>query len=153
MKQKAIIVLIVGISFLMLACQFGGIFQPKNTSTPTLTPTSTSTTTPTVTPTPVFALECNITTEDFEFNILGESGPVEITSNGETTSYHFSNSNVDSITVEINRDMVYNDSNNSYHLEGTIDVDLTTNDLSYSITATGATFGSLPQTCQSSGNN
>jgi hypothetical protein len=147
MKQKAIIVLIVGISFLMLACQFGGVFQPKNTSTPT------STSTPTVTPTPVFSLECNITTEDFTFEILGESGPVEITSNNESTSYHFSNSNVDSITVEINRDMAYDDSNHSYHLEGTIQVDLTTDELSYSITATGATFGSLPQTCESSGDH
>lgn len=98
-----------------------------------------------------YALKCNITTEDFGFEITGEdeTGTITQTSNNEATNYEYDSSGQTSgITVNVNRDLVFENNQHKYHIEGTIKLNPITNELTYDITATGDTFGNSPQTCK-----
>lgn len=95
-----------------------------------------------------YTLKCDISTENFGFEITGESGSVQTTYNNESQNYVYDASGqVSAITVNVNRDLVYENSKHAYHIQGTITV--TKNVLlTYNITATGDTFGNTPQTCK-----
>jgi hypothetical protein len=96
-----------------------------------------------------YALKCDINTENFSFEITGEKGTVATTSNGETSNYDYDDSGVLSgVTVAVNRDMVFEDTKHSYHIEGTITLKQATNEVTYNITATGDSFGKSVQTCK-----
>ena len=100
------------------------------------------------TPTPI-PFKCNITTESYGFEIVGESGQVSTTMHDEATSYQYAPSGQRSgITVNINRDLTFTNSKNTYKIVGKIILDLIANSVSYDITATGGTFGNNPQTCK-----
>jgi len=95
-----------------------------------------------------YTLKCNIDTEEYGFEITGESGPVQVTSNGESQKTTYESGGVSAITVDVNRDVVYENSKNAYHIEGTIAIKPPTGEVTYDITATGDTFGDSPQTCK-----
>ena len=99
-------------------------------------------------PTPEYSLKCNITTEEYGFEITGETGSVESTSNNETKTIEYDSGQMTGATVAVNRDLLFTDSQHKYHIEGTITVDQTTNQVTYDITATGDAFGDSPQTCK-----
>jgi hypothetical protein len=95
------------------------------------------------------ALKCNITTEEFGFEITGEDETVTQTSNNESKETLYDPSGqMTSITVKVNRDLVFEKSKHTYHIEGIIKLDPLTDELTYDITATGDTFGKSPQTCK-----
>ncbi len=99
-----------------------------------------------------YVLQCNITTQDFSFEIIGEdeTGTVTQTSNNETTNYEYDSSGqISRITVNVNRDLVFEKNQHKYHIEGIIELNPITNELTYDITATGDAFGNSPQTCKS----
>ncbi len=104
---------------------------------------------PAATATPKFALKCNITTQEFGFDITGETGKVTQTSNNEATHYEYDSSGQTSgITVNVNRDLAFEETQHKYHIEGIIKLNPTTNELTYDITATGDAFGNSPQICK-----
>jgi hypothetical protein len=105
---------------------------------------------PTATATPKYALKCNITTQEFGFDVTGETGTVTQTSNNEATNYEYDSSGQTSgITINVNRDLVFENNQHKYHIEGTIKLNPITNELTYDITATGDAFGNSPQNCKS----
>jgi hypothetical protein len=132
---------ILTITILLLAgCGGQSLFQPAQTATPIP---------PTATDTPKYSFKCNIDTQEFGFEITGETGTVTTTSNNEATNYEYDTSGQKSgITVGVNRDLLFENSQHKYHVEGTIKLNPITNELTYDITATGDAFGNLPQTCK-----
>ena len=94
-----------------------------------------------------YTLECNIDTEQYGFSISGEEGPVTIQTHGESTSTEYQDGNMSSIKVEVNRTLTFENSGNSYDLEGEINVDFLNGIVKYDITATGDTFEE-PQSCK-----
>jgi hypothetical protein len=135
------IIILIVIILLLAGCGGKSPFQPAETATPIP---------PTATATPKYALKCNITTQEFGFDITGETGTVTQTSNNEATNYEYDASGQTSgITVGVNRDLLFESSQHKYHIEGTIKLNPITNDLTYDITATGDAFGNSPQNCKS----
>lgn len=133
MNNKIHAVLIIT-ALLLAGCGGQSLFQPAETATPTPPP---------------YSLKCNITTQEFGFDIIGETGTVTQTSNSEATNYEYDSSGQTSgITVNVNRDLVFENNQHKYHIEGTIKLNPITNELTYDITATGDTFGDSPQTCK-----
>ena len=99
-------------------------------------------------PTPTTKLECDITAQSYGFKVIGETGEVTTTYNGESTSYQYGpGGEIDEAIVTINRTMTYSDSNDTYTLEGTINANLQNNTVTYDVTATGGAFGNNAQTC------
>ena len=94
-----------------------------------------------------YALECNIDTEQYGFSIAGEDGPIIIQTQGESTSSEYFDGSMTEITIEVNRTLTFEDSNNSYDIVGDIHVDFLAEIVEYDITATGDTFAE-PQTCK-----
>ena len=94
-----------------------------------------------------YTLECDIDTEQYGFKINGEDGPINTQTHGESTSSKYQDGKMSSITVEINRTMTFEDSGNSYDIEGVISVNFLTEVVTYDITATGDSFDE-PQTCK-----
>ncbi len=124
-------IILIVIMLLLVGCGGQSPFQPAETATPK------------------YALKCNINTQEFGFEITGETGSVESTFNNESTSYNYDSSGaMTGVTVAVNRDLLFKISQNKYHIEGTITVNQTTNEVTYDITATGDTFGDSPQTCK-----
>ena len=76
-----------------------------------------------------YTLECNIDTEQYGFMINGEDGPLTTETHGESTSSKYQDGKMSSITVEINRTMTFEDSGNSYDIEGVISVNFLMNSL------------------------
>jgi hypothetical protein len=114
--------------------------QPQ---TDTLTPTSPSPSTS------KYNLKCDINTQEFGFGITGETGTVITTYHNEGTNYEYDSSGQRSgITINVNRDLVFENNQHKYHIEGTIKLNPITNELTYDITATGDTFDNSPQTCK-----
>jgi hypothetical protein len=104
---------------------------------------------PAFTQTLTYTLKCNINTENFGFEITGETGTVVTTYNNETKHYDYDSSGqMSEITVAVNRDLLFENNQHRYHIEGTITVKQTTNEVTYDITATGDTFGNSLQTCK-----
>ncbi|MBN1263913.1 MAG: hypothetical protein JXA25_00365 [Anaerolineales bacterium] len=98
---------------------------------------------------PQHVFSCDIDTESYGFEITGEEGMVTTTSNNETTFFEYDDSGqMSGISVQVDRDMLFEDSQNNYHIEGTINIDLSTDEVSYDITATGDSFDDSPQTCK-----
>jgi len=98
---------------------------------------------------PTYALKCNIDTQQYGFEITGETGNFTESMNNEATSYEYDTSGqVSGLTVNIDRDLVFDDNQHEYHIGGTIKLNPMTNELTYNITATGDTFGDAPQTCK-----
>lgn len=95
---------------------------------------------------PACELECDITMEAYGFSVSCESGP-HTTSMSDATTF-LRRPEGDLITVEVDQDLTYSDSGNTYEIEGQIWVDEATNTVSYEITATGGVFKG-PQTCKS----
>ncbi len=96
-----------------------------------------------------YALKCNIDTQGFGFAVTGETGAVTTTLNSEKTSYDYDDSGqMSGVTVNVNRDLLYEESQHSYHITGTVSVKQATNEVAYDITATGPAFGDTPQTCK-----
>lgn len=96
-----------------------------------------------------YALVCNIGTKEYGFEITGETGTVTQTLNSESTNYEYDAAGQRTgITVNVNRDLVFEDTQHAYHIEGTINLNPMTEELSYDITATGDSFGDTPQTCK-----
>jgi hypothetical protein len=96
-----------------------------------------------------YQLLCDINTENYGFEITGETGSVQTTYNNEGKSFNYDSSgNMIGITISVNRDLFFTDSQHSYHIEGTITVDQITNEVSYDISATGDAFGNSPQICR-----
>ena len=96
-----------------------------------------------------YTLKCNIDTQNYGFEITGETGTVTTKSNNETTNYNYDSSGqMSGVTVAVNRDLLFENSQHNYHIEGTITVNQITNGITYDITATGDTFGNSPQTCK-----
>jgi hypothetical protein len=128
------------IVLLLSSCGPGQMFGPTQTPIP---PTATNT------PVPSYKLKCDINTETFGFDITGETGTVTQTSNNEATNYEYDSSGQTSgITVNVNRDLVFESTQHKYHIEGTIKLNPITNDLTYDISATSDVFGNSPQTCK-----
>ena len=94
-----------------------------------------------------YTLECNIDTEQYGFKIIGEEGSLTTETHGESRKTEFKDGKMSSTTIEINRTMTFNDSGNSYDIEGEVSVNFLTEVVTYDITATGDTFDE-PQTCQ-----
>jgi len=90
---------------------------------------------------------CNITTENYAFNIVGESGEMTDSLNNQT-NIQYSTSGEKVITVDVNEELKYGSSNNTYKIVGKITVDQTSNTVSYNLTATGGAFGNSPQICK-----
>jgi hypothetical protein len=134
-------IILIVIMSLLVGCSGQSPFQPAETVTP-LPPTATDT--------PKYVLKCNINTQEFGFDITGETGTVTTTANNEATNYEYDTSGQTSgITVGVNRDLLFENNQHKYHIEGTIKLNPITNELTYDITATGDTFGNSPQTCKS----
>jgi uncharacterized lipoprotein YehR (DUF1307 family) len=96
-----------------------------------------------------YALKCDINTQNFSFEITGETGSAITTFHNEAQNYEYDSSGqLSATTVTVNRDLEYQSSKHTYHIEGTITVKQATNEVTYNITATGATFGNSPQTCK-----
>lgn len=96
-----------------------------------------------------YELKCDINTQEYGFEIVGETGATETTFHDESTSYNYDPSGIlAGVTVAVNRDMLFTESQHTYHIEGTITVNQTTNEVTYDITATGDAFGNSPQTCK-----
>ncbi len=96
-----------------------------------------------------YILKCNIDTQNYGFEITGETGAVTTTSNNETTNYNYNSSGqISGVTVGVNRDLLFENSQHKYHIEGSITVNQITNVVTYGITATGDTLGNSPQTCK-----
>lgn len=51
------------------------------------------------------------------------------------------------IIINVNRDLVFEETQHTYHIEGTITLDPVSDELNYDITATGDAFGVTAQTC------
>lgn len=129
MNSKIYVVFII-VSLLLAGCGGKASTQPKETA-------------------PEHELKCNINTQEFAFKITGETGEVEITFNNESDIYNTDSSGViTGVTTTVNRDLLFTSSQHKYHIEGTITVNETTNEVTYDITATGDTFGDTPQTCK-----
>jgi hypothetical protein len=98
---------------------------------------------------PSYTLKCDINTESFGFEITGETGPLQSTFNSESQNYEYDTSGqISAITVNVNRDLLYETSKNTYHIEGIITVKKATNEVTYAVTATGDALGNSPQTCK-----
>jgi hypothetical protein len=137
-KRIGLFNVLVVLSFTMVACSSGLLIGP--TPTPTIPPP---------TPTPACAFKCNINTQQYGFEITCESGTVTTTSNNESTHYNYATSGqMSGITVGVNRDLLFQNNQHKYHIEGTITVDQLANTVTYDITATGDAFGNTPQTCK-----
>jgi hypothetical protein len=96
-----------------------------------------------------YELKCNINTQEYGFEIVGETGSTETTFHDESTSYNYDPSGIlAGLTVTVNRDLLFTNSQHLYHIEGTITINQTTNEVAYDITATGDTLGGSPQTCK-----
>ena len=132
-------VVLIIISLLLVGCGGQSIIQPITTATPIP---------PTATATPMFVLKCDINTDTYGFEIIGETGTCEYSYN-ETTNYEYDDSGqMSGITVNVNQDLSYENNQHEYHIRGTIKINPITNELTYNITATGDTFGNSPQTCK-----
>lgn len=130
------------ITLLLSSCGPGQMFGPTQTPIP---PTATNT------PIPSYKLKCDINTESFGFGITGEdeTGTVTESRNNEATNFEYDTSGQKSgITVNVNRDLVFESNQHKYHIEGTIKLNPITNELTYDITATSDVFGDSPQTCK-----
>jgi hypothetical protein len=139
-KQSQWMIFLIVITLILAGCGGQSLFQPAATATPAP---------PTATPTPKYVMKCNITTQKYGFEITGETGTVTQTSNNEATNYEYDSSGQTSgITVNVNRDLAFDDTQHKYHIEGTIKLNPITNDLTYDITATSDVFGDSPQTCK-----
>jgi YD repeat-containing protein len=104
---------------------------------------------PTATPTPACALECDVDTEGYSIGISCESGPVTVAHEGESTEYEYDASGQRTgILVSIDRERTYENSQNTYDIVGTIEVDLIQDTADYEIVVTGGAFGDTPQTCE-----
>lgn len=141
MRSKIYVVIVI-VSLLLVGCGSQSLFKPPETATPIP---------PTATETPKYVLICNINTQEFGFDITGETGTVTQSANNEATNFEYDTSGQRSgITVNVNRDLVFESSQHKYHIEGTIKLNPITNDLTYDITATSDVFGDPPQTCKNS---
>jgi len=138
MNIKIYTVLIM-VLLLLAGCSGQSLFQPAETATP-LPPTPTET--------PKYALECTIDTQQYGFGIKGETGPVTESRNSEVTNIEYATSGQQSgLTINVNRDLDFENTQHKYHLEGTIKLDMIANEVTYDITATSDVFGDSPQTC------
>lgn len=96
-----------------------------------------------------YSLLCDINTQSYGFEITGETGAVQTTYNNEAKSFNYDSSGMmTGITISVNRDLLFTASQHDYHIEGTITVNQTTNEVTYDVTATGAAFGDSTQTCK-----
>lgn len=95
-----------------------------------------------------YSLVCEIDTQQCGFKISGEDGPISVQTKGEKTqSKYDANGQIQSVMVEVNRTLTFEDSGNSYTVVGSINLDPENETVSYDITATGDTFED-PQSCQ-----
>jgi hypothetical protein len=144
MKKKRLVAQVSSLFFVMLVIY--GCRALSSLPIPISPPLQTVTSMPS---TAKFNLKCNISAQDFGFEITGETGSIQSTFNNETTSYNYDTSGqMTGITVAVNRDMFFESSQHKYHIVGTITVNQITNEITYDITATGDAFDNSPQTCK-----
>ena len=109
---------------------------------PTETPTPIPPTPIPATPTPSCEVVCNIDTERYGINITCESGTVKQTMN-DSTKFEG-----DIIKVTLKQSRTYENTGNTYQINGDITVDKAANTVSYLITVSGGVFGTSPQVCE-----
>jgi hypothetical protein len=141
-KLSQWMVILIVTMLLLAGCGGKSLFQPAETATPIP---------PTATATPKYALKCNINTQEYGFEITGEdeTGTVTESRNNEATNYEYDSSGQTSgLIINVNRDLVFENNQHKYHIEGTIKLNPITDDLAYDITATSDVFDNSPQTCK-----
>lgn len=95
------------------------------------------------------SLDCEISTEQYSFSITGEKGDVQTSYNGESQNYSYDNSGqVSTITININEDLTYLESDHTYHVEGVLTLDVPSNTVTYDITATGDGLAKSGSSCK-----
>lgn len=102
--------------------------------------------------TPACALICNFEPGfaiEYEFEISCESGQFDATMDDTTSFFTDSNGYISSITVDVDQELVYESSGNTYRIVGSINLDESSNTISDDISVTGGEFGDTPQTCDS----
>lgn len=141
LQQVFVLTLIV---LLLTGC---GETLARPTTTPTAVPPTAE---PTATATPACALECDVGTERYSIVITCESGPMSTVTlqNEKITTQYDSSGNKTEISLNINRERTYENTQNAYVIVGNIKVDLVNSKANYTITATGGAFGDTSQTCR-----
>ncbi len=118
--------------------------HPTSTATP-IPPTPTSTPIPS-TPTPVCQWSCDINTETYGFDISCESGKYQVTIN-DSSKYNYDNGKLKTVSLDIKRERMYENTKNTYVINGTILVDLIEKTVDYNIKVSGGAFGDIEQIC------
>lgn len=91
-------------------------------------------------------LVCDIGTEEYSIDITCESGSTTTTYNNESTEYQYDGAGLSGLILHLNRSRTYENTNNTYQIVGTIEVDLRQNTETHNITVSGGAFN-VPQTC------
>ena len=128
------------IGFVMLVVLSAGCTTTP--AEPTVTPSPIPPTPIPATPTPSCEVVCNIDTERYGINITCESGTIKQTMN-DSTKFEG-----DIIKVTLKQSRTYENTGNTYQINGNITVDKAADTVSYLITVTGGVFGSVPQVCE-----
>lgn len=92
-------------------------------------------------------LECDIGTDEYSILISCESGSTTTTYNNESTQYQYDNMGVSGIILNLNQSRTYENTNNTYQIVGTIEVNYRTNTVTHNITVSGGAFNAA-QTCK-----
>lgn len=130
---------IVGLGAMLLLTVACASAPPEPTATPTLIPTNTPIP---PTPTPSCEVVCNVGTERYGIEITCESGTMTVSRSDSTT---FGDN---TIKLELDQSRTYENTGNTYQINGTINVDEAAGTVDYFITVTGGVFGSVPQVCE-----
>ena len=128
------------IGFVMLVVLSAGCTTTP--AEPTVTPSPIPPTPIPATPTPSCEVVCNIDTERYGINITCESGTIKQTMN-DSTKFEG-----DIIKVTLKQSRTYENTGNTYQINGNITVDKAADTVSYLITVTGGAFGSVPPVCE-----
>ena len=95
-----------------------------------------------------YNLICNIGTNDYSIGIEGESGALTTEYNNESTQYGYNSlGQRETITLNLNRTLTYEDTGNKYTITGLIIVNTIAQTVQWDILATGGGFGSQGETC------
>ena len=105
---------------------------------------------PAATPTPACALECDVGMENYSIVITCESGAMatKMLEDQTTSTEYDASGNMKSISLVLNQQRTYENTQNAYTIEGYIQVDFVKKKADYRITVTGGEFGDTPQTCR-----
>ena len=97
-----------------------------------------------------YNLICNIGTDDYSIGIDGESGTFTTEYSNEGTQYGYNAlGQIETITLNLNRTLTYEDTGNKYTITGVIIVNTIDQTVQWDILATGGRFGSQGETCSS----